>query len=427
MQGGLPPSLWAATASVMPPPETPLLGEANVELAIIGGGFTGLSAALHAAEVGAKVALLEAETIGFGASGRNGGQVNPGVKLGEATLVQRFGEAGRALFRLGQEAPDFLADLVARKNLSCSFERCGLIRLAHNEAALAPVRAAAADLKSAGVPVEEFDAAEVERRVGTRLYRGGYRDPRGASVHPLDLARDLARVATEAGARLHARSPALSLSSQAGRWRITTPGGALVAERVLIATNAYTDGLVPGLAETLLPVNSFQIATEPLPAGLAVLPSRETVYDSRRLVLYFRISPDGRLMTGGRASFSSARSTSMRVADYSVLEKVLTGIFPQVAGAPIAHRWTGLVGITMDYLPHYHVPEEGLHVLVGYNGRGVAMATRAGAFLGRKLAGASETGDLPVTPIRPVPFHRHKAALLNVGMQWNRVLDLFGR
>jgi sarcosine oxidase len=200
-----------------------------------------------------------------------------------------------------------------------------------------------------------------------------------------------------------------------------------VADRVLVATNAYTDGLVSGLAETLLPVNSFQIATEPLPAGLAVLPGRETVYDSRRLVLYFRISPDRRLMLGGRASFSSARSTSKRVADYSVLEKVLTGIFPQVAGAPIAYRWTGLVGITMDYLPHYHVPEQGLHILVGYNGRGVALAIRAGAFLGHKLAGASETGDLPVVPIQPVPFHRHKATMLNVGMQWNRVLDLFGR
>jgi sarcosine oxidase len=117
----------------------------------------------------------------------------------------------------------------------------------------------------------------------------------------------------------------------------------------------------------------------------------------------------------------------MRVADYSVLEKVLTGIFPQVAGVPIAYRWTGLVGITMDYLPHYHVPEQGVHVLVGYNGRGVALATRAGAFLGRKLAGASERGELPVTPIQPVPFHRYKASLLNVGMQWNRVLNLFGR
>lgn len=423
----LPPSLWSATARAAPPPETPLSGDSTADLAVVGGGFTGLSAALHAAEAGADVALLEAETIGFGASGRNGGQVNPGLKSGETVLGKRFGEAGRTLFRLGQEGPDFLADLVLRKNLACSFERNGLIRLAHNDKALATVRAAAAELKAAGVGVEELDAAEVERRVGTRLYRGGYRDSRGASVHPLDLARELARVAASAGAQLHGRSPALSLTQVAGRWRVATPAGALLAKRVLVATNAYTDGLVPGLATSLLPVNSFQIASEPLPPGLALLPGRETVYDSRRLVLYFRLSPDGRLMLGGRASFSSSRTASARTADYSVLEKVLRGIFPQLAGLPISHRWTGLVGITLDYLPHYHQPAQGLHVLVGYNGRGVALATRAGAFLGRKLAGAPEEGELPVVPIQPVPFHRHKATLLNLGMQWNRVLDLLGR
>lgn len=419
-------SLWAATAKNSNPADAPLRGEAKADLAIVGGGFTGLSAALHAAEAGADVALLEAETIGFGASGRNGGQVNPGLKAQEAELVGRFGENGRTLFRLGQEAPDFLAELVARKCLDCSFERRGLIRLAHNDLALATVRAAAKDLKAAGVAIEELDASDVERRVGTRRYRGGYRDPRGASVHPLDLARDLARAARGAGARLHDHSPALALARHEGRWRIETPSGAMIADRVLIATNAYTDALVPRLAETLLPVNSFQIATEPLPRGLAVLPNRECVYDSRRLVLYFRVSPDNRLLLGGRASFSSSRTTSHRVADYSVLEHVLSNIFPQAAGVPIAWRWTGLVGITIDSLPHYHVPGPGLHILVGYNGRGVALSIRAGAFLGRKLAGVSEPGDLPVVPIRPVPFHRHKAALLNLGMQWNRLLDLFG-
>lgn len=422
----LEPSLWTATASAAPPPETVLQGEEKVEVAIIGGGFTGLSAALHAAEAGASVALLEAQSIGFGASGRNGGQVNPGLKSSETALGERFGEPGRTLFRLGQEAPDFLALLIARKSLSCRLERRGLIRLAHNDAALVTVRAAAAELRAAGVAVEELDTREVEKRVGTRRYRGGYRDPRGASVHPLDLARELGRVAAAAGARLYTRSPALSLSSEAGRWRITTPAGTLLADRVLVATNAYTDEIVPGLAESLLPVNSFQIATEPLPVGVSVLPGRETVYDSRRLVLYFRVSPDGRLMLGGRASFSSSRTTSSRVADYSVLERVLTGIFPQVAGIPLSYRWTGLVGITLDHVPHYHAPEPGLHILVGYNGRGVALATRAGAFLGRMLGGAPEPGELPVTPIRPIPFHRHKASLLNLGMQWNRLLDLFG-
>lgn len=423
----LPPSLWAATSTAAPPETQPLQGETRAEIAIIGGGFTGLSAALHAAEAGADVVLLESGYIGFGASGRNGGQVNPGVKLSEAALAKRFGDAGRTLYRLGSEATSFLGALVDRKGLSCKFERRGLLRLAHNEMALSTVRAAANELRAEGVEVEELDAADVERRVGTRRYCGGYFDPRGGSVHPLDLARELARVGDLAGVRVHERSPALSLRAEAGGWRVETPSGAVIAKQVLVATNAYSDDLVPGLAASLLPVNSFQIATDPLPKDIDILPGRQTVYDSRRLILYFRISPDGRLMIGGRASFSSSRRTTEKVADYSVLERVLTDIFPQAAGLSIRYRWTGLVGITIDYLPHYHQPDKGLHVLVGYNGRGVALATRAGAFIGAKLAGGQETGELPVTPIRPIPFLRFKPLLLHLGMQWNRVMDIIGK
>jgi sarcosine oxidase len=421
-------SLWIASASQPRFEAPPLEGERLAELAIIGGGFTGLSAALHAAELGCEVVVLEAETIGFGASGRNGGQVNPGVKWDEAALAARFGTAGRALFRLGQEAPDFLADLVARKGLNCRFERRGLIRLAHNPRALAAVRDAGAALRKAGIAVEDLDAGAVAARVGTARYLGGLYDPRGGSVHPFELAQQLARAAAAAGAAIHAGSPALSLQRQGDRWRVATARGTVLAKKLLVATNAYSDALIPGLAQTLLPVNSFQIATAPLGAlADEILPGGETVYDSRRLVLYFRKSPDGRLMLGGRASFSSSRNASGRVADYSVLHAVLRGIFPAVGDLAIDYRWTGLVGITLDHLPHYHALADDLHILVGYNGRGVALANRAGAWLGRKLAGRPEDLVLPAVPIRPFPLHAWRETVLNLGMQWNRLLDLVGR
>jgi len=420
-------SLWLASASTSPSPAPSLQGERVVDIAIVGGGFTGLSAALHSAELGCSVAVLEAETIGYGASGRNGGQVNPGVKLDEQALAARFGESGRSLYRFGQEAPDYLADLIFRKNLRCSFDRKGLIRLAHNERALATVRQAAISMRAGGIAVEDLDAGQVEKRVGTTRYPGGLYDPRGASVHPLDLARELARVATEAGVTIFQRSPALSLHRQAGRWRIVTPEGALVAKKVLVATNAYTDTLVPGLAQTLLPVNSFQIATGPLgDIARQILPDGQTAYDSRRLILYFRKSPDGRLVLGGRASFSSSRSTSDKVADYSVLEKVLHGIFPILKTVPITYRWTGLVGVTADHLPHYHALPDDLHAVLGYNGRGVALSHRLGAWLGRKLAGQPERNEIPTTPVKPFPMHAWRETVLNLGMHWNRVLDLFG-
>lgn len=421
------PSLWAASASVPGFEASPLEMERPADLAIIGGGFTGLSAALHAAELGCDVVVLEAEAVGFGASGRNGGQVNPGVKLDEAALVARFGAEGQGLFRLGQEAPDFLADLVARKGLNCRFERRGLIRLAHNRRALATVRDAGAALRRAGIAAEDLDAGAVEARVGTTRYVGGLQDPRGGSVHPFELAQELARAATAAGAAIHAGSPALSLQRQGGRWRIATTRGAVLAKRLLVATNAYSDALVPGLAQSLLPVNSFQIATAPLGAlADKILPGGQTVYDSRRLVLYFRKSPDGRLMVGGRASFSSSRNASERFADYSVLQDVLRDIFPVLGDLAIDYRWTGLVGITLDHLPHYHALADDLHVLIGYNGRGVALANRAGAWLGRKLAGRPEDLVIPAVPILSFPLHAWREVVLNLGMQWNRLLDHAG-
>ncbi|TXH32907.1 MAG: FAD-binding oxidoreductase [Rhodospirillaceae bacterium] len=420
-------SLWSTSATV-PPVDAPSLQEERmVELAIIGGGFIGLSTALHAAEIGCSVAAIEAGEIGYGASGRNGGQVNPGVKLDETALAARFGESGRGLYRLGQEAPDYLADLVARKNLRGSFRRTGVIRLTHNQRALATARSVAKDLRASGIAVEDLDAAEVKKRVGTARYPGGFFDPRGGSVHPLDLAREMARACKEAGVVLFANSPALSLQHRNGRWRIVTPGGALTARKVLVATNAYTDALLPGLAQSLLPVNSFQVATAPL-GDLAdrILPGEQTVYDSRRLILYFRKSPDGRLMLGGRASFSSSRNASDKVADYSVLEKVLHDIFPTARDVPITHHWTGLVGVTVDYLPHYHALPDDLHVMIGYNGRGVALSHRVGAWLGRKLAGKPERLEIPTTPIKPFPFHAWRETVLHLGMQWNRLLDVFG-
>ena len=421
-------SLWAASSAVPPFAGKPLDGEREADIAIVGGGFTGLSAALHATEAGASVCVLEAETIGFGASGRNGGQVNPGLKLDEAALVARFGESGRGLYRLGQEATDFLADLIARKQLRCRFARNGLFRLAHNAKALQTVREAGAAMRKVGIAVEDLDAGEVKARVGTDRYPGGLFDPRGGSVHPLDLAQEMARAAEAAGAAIFIGSPAGALQRSGAGWRIATPGGAVRARKVLVATNAYTDALVLGLAQSLLPVNSFQIATEPLGAlGESILPGGQCVYDSRRLVLYFRKSPDGRLMLGGRASFSSSRTTSDKVADYSTLRAVLHGIFPALADLPIAHSWTGLVGITPDYLPHYHVLPDDLHVLVGYNGRGVALSHRAGAWLGRRLAGKPEPFEIPSVPISPFPFHAWRETVLDLGMRWNRVLDLFGR
>lgn len=422
-------SFWEASAQTPAFAGETLQGDRVVDVAIVGGGFTGLSAALHLAEAGRSVAVLEARDIGYGASGRNGGQVNPGLKYDEAALVRKFGPQGSAFYRLGQEAPDFLVNLIARLGLRCDLRRPGLIRLAHNERALATLRAAQADLIRLGQPLTPLEPKDIETLVGTERYPGGWLDARGASVQPLDLVRELARATAAAGAAIFTQTAATRLARRDNGWVVATPTGSIQAHNVVVATNGYSDQLVPGLAASLLPVNSFQIATAPLDEARAnrILAQGQTVYDSRRLILYFRRSTDKRVLLGGRSSFSSSRGLGAKRADYSVLEHVLTGIFPSLAGLPVTHRWTGLVCITMDYLPHYHQPEEGLHIVLGFNGRGVALTHRAGAWLANHILGRPDSGSIPCTPIRPVPFHAWREPLLNAAMQWNRLLDIIGR
>lgn len=423
-------NLWSATARTCPPKVGPLDGDAKAEVAIIGGGFTGLSAGLHLAEGGADTVLLEACDLGHGASGRNGGQVNPGLKWGASALEARFGEDGARLFRLAETAPDFLEGLVQRYQLDCRFCRDGVLRLAHTDAAFDRTRSEAEALAARGIPTELLNAEEIARRTGTCFYRGGMLDLRGGSVHPLELVHELARASRAAGIRLHTKTPAVALHQDAAGWRIVTPRGSLRARHVIVATNGYSDALVPGMARSLLPVNSFQIATEPLPdeVASAILADGQTAYDSRRLIVYFRKSPDNRFVYGGRASFSSARDPGVEAPDYAAIHRAMLQTFPQLAQTSIAHRWTGLVCVTPDFLPHYHHPAEGLHAVVGFNGRGVALSIHAGAWLaGRMLDRPLSDVGVPCTKIRPIPLHRFRAPLLNLAMRSQQMLDWLGR
>lgn len=430
MTADAPPGLWAATAREDAPDAPPLEGESHADVAIIGGGFTGLSAGLHLAEAGADAVVLEAATFGYGASGRNGGQVNPGLKWGLREIEARFGDDGARLFRLGDTAPDFLAALVERLRLPCLLSRDGVLRLSHTAAAAAAARADAESLRARGIDAVPLEPEDAARHSGTGYYCGGLLDPRGGSVHPLDLVRSLAHAGRGAGLRMHAHSPATALVRDGAGWRIDTADGHLHARSVVIATNGYSDALVPGLARSLLPVNSFQIATTPLPPEVAatILPGGQTAYDSRRLIVYFRKSPDNRLVYGGRASFSSDRQAGRDAADYAAIHRAMIETFPQLSGTAIAHRWTGLVCITPDFLPHYHRPADGLHVVVGFNGRGVALSVHSGAWIAGQVMGRPmpEVG-IPCTPIRPIPLHALRAPLLNLAMRGQQLLDRMGR
>ena len=302
---GLPPSLWAATA--VPGPDTPALCEpVFADVVVVGGGFTGISTALHAAEGGADVVLLEAGEPGFGASGRNGGQVVPGLKLQPDEVVKVFGpRVGERFVRFGGECPDLLFSLIERHGIDCAASRDGHIVAVHSERLLPQMEDRQRQWRKLGVELELFDREETNRRTGAAGYVAGLLDRRGGSLNPLSLARGIARAAIKAGARIYGLSPATTLRRIGDKWRVGTPNGAVFADQVVLATNGYTDGLWPGLAQSIVPVYSYQLATKPLSDNIRsnILPDGHVVSDTRRLLAYFRKDPEGRLVLGGRGLF----------------------------------------------------------------------------------------------------------------------------
>jgi glycine/D-amino acid oxidase-like deaminating enzyme len=418
----LPASLWAATAAPAPP-TPPLRGEARAEVAIVGGGFTGLSAALHLAEQGKAVTLLEAAEPGWGASGRNGGQVIPGLKHDPDTLCRMFGERqGERIVSVAGSAPDLVFGLIERHAIRCDAVRNGWVQAIHSEKVLEAARRRMQQWQARGAPVAMLDRAATGARLGTEGYAGGFVDQRGGSLQPLSYARGLARAAITQGAAIHGGSPALRLARENGGWRIDTPGGSLRADSVVIGTNAYTDDLVPGLKRTLVPVNSFQVASTPLSDNVrrSILPGGEVASDTRRLLAYFRLDRDGRLVMGGRGT-PTGESNPRR---YGRLRRLVAAMFPQVGAPEWQFYWSGKVALTADHLPHIHEPEAGLAIGLGYNGRGVAMATVMGKLLAKRALGApAELLGLPIGPIRPLPLWALRAPALAVMTRWYQLRD----
>ncbi|MBD9663734.1 glycine/D-amino acid oxidase-like deaminating enzyme [Variovorax paradoxus] len=421
----LAPSLWAATA-VPAPATAPLDTDAQADVIVVGAGYCGLSTALHLAERGVRVVVLEAKEIGFGGSGRNGGQVIPGLKHDPSELLRMFGsDEGQRLVDFAKGTADAVFDLIDKHGMDVPRARQGWIQGAHTPAAVQLAERRARDWQMQGVAARQLDRNETARLLGTDKYFGGWLDPRGGGVQPLSYARELARAAQAAGVVIHTGTPVTQLTQAHGKWQAATARGQRVtAERVVMCTNGYTDGLWPGLRKTIINANSFQVATEPLPEAIrkTVLPEGHVSSDARNLLLYYRLDHAGRLLMGGRGTFREPDSG--QPGDWSHLEHVVAKLFPQAAGVPIAYRWCGHVAITRDYLPHLHEPAPGLLIDIGCQGRGVGLQTRMGQALAQYIA----TGDrkaLPVQPsdMRPFPLYGLRRLYVSAVIGWYRMTD----
>lgn len=399
-------SLWLETAGdgVDYPP---LGGEVWADVCVVGAGFTGLSAALHLAAAGRSVVVLDGQQPGWGASGRNGGQVVPGIKAEPGFLQRVFGrdEAARVAASVDRSAA-FTFDLIERYGIDCDATRGGWIQAAATPASFARLsrQSQHAEARRAGLVL--LDAAEMARRTGSPAYRGGLLDPRGGMVHPLKFARGLADRVVAAGGVIHGMTPALGIAGAAGDLRVRTADGVVRCRTAVLATNAYANGLDSAVRRSVVPLVSVQIASAPLSAALraAILPRDVSVADVRRLTVYFRCDPDGRFVFGGRGWFDD-RSNRRFIGH---LKTHALKLFPDLAGqVDWRYHWGGRVGMTVGRLPRLGEARPGVLAGFGYNGRGVAMGPLMGRAIADRILGRPpEASAFPVTKLQPIPFHR---------------------
>ncbi|HZI75025.1 MAG TPA: FAD-binding oxidoreductase [Gemmatimonadales bacterium] len=394
--------LWTELFSPPRLPTSPL--PSRTDVAIIGGGYTGLSAARCLARRGIDVTVLETHTMGWGASSRNGGFVLPGFKPDMEELERRIGSSRAAsLFELSLEAIAFLRDLIDQEHIACDFVRCGAVTLAAKPGHFGALQRSCRFLRERlGYDTDLLGPGELISEIGSTRYLGALLDPAGCALQPAKYVAGLAAAAAKAGARLMERTDVTRVQRVPGGFDITTSQGVVRTEQVLAATNGYTPRALQALRRRVVPIGSYQIATEPLDAGLTgrLMPRRRVFSDTKNLLYYFRLSPDGRMVFGGRASFTPA--SPRRSA--KILRAGMRDVFPELAQANIEYVWSGKVAYPMDHLPHAG-RHDGLHYAMGYCGHGVALATYLGMRMGEVIAGTGAPPDLGTKDFRAIPFY----------------------
>jgi len=418
-------SIWPA---ITPPPvsTTPLEGSTAADVALIGAGFLGLVTALRLAEAGVSVAVLEADEPGYGASGRNTGFVVPSLKshIRPPDLAQIIGaERADRLFRLVGRSGSIVFDLCDRLGLKCDAERTGWLQPAHTADAARAIERSRDDWRALGREVEILSREETARAVGADGYHAAMLDRTGGQINPLAYARELARVLLERGGRLHGRSPVTGLDRREGRWRVATARGEVVADRVILTTNALVGGLVPTVDNSIIPVRVHQIATQRLSAEAQaeVLPDRSSCADTRRHTFAVRWSPDGRLITGGLVLPGPGELA--RAARF--FTRRLERFFPRLGPIRAEHAWFGTIALTADSLPRLLSVAPGLDAAFACNGRGVALTTALGSDIASLVAGRTSEAEFVLPRLAPVPVPGRRFAPLArpLWLPWNSLRD----
>lgn len=417
------PAYYAAQ-SEPPPPSSAVEGKWTADVAVIGSGFTGLSAALHLAERGVGVVVLEAKEIGQGASSRNFGQVVPYLKPSHVGIRASFApeRAERMITRVG-EGPGTVFSLIERHGISCQPRRTGLVFGAHSAAGRNTLEARASFWQGRGQDVRMYGAPETEALIGSRYYKACLIDYRGGTINPVGYVRGLAHAAVRCGARIFTESPAQAIDRVGTHWRVLTPGGEVVANQLVLATNAYTAArLWPGLRDSIIPVRGYAMVSTPLSDNLraSVLPGGQPLTDTRRTHSGIRLNQDGCI----HSSTLGPPFDIEGVPDVAKLDRRIATVFPQLGTLTWAHRWTGWIALSRDRFPHLHELAPGVWTGLGYTGRGIAAATLMGQDLAARILGRPEDETtFPTTRLARwwmVPYARSVVAS---GIAYHRFRD----
>ncbi|WP_298609518.1 FAD-binding oxidoreductase [uncultured Thiothrix sp.] len=386
--GQYPASWYAATAHFLPEFSS-LTDKVTADVCIVGGGYTGLSAALHLAEAGYKVVLLEAHRVGWGASGRNGGQVGTGLNKDQAELESMFGKIqAKALWDLSLEAVQLCKDLIHQHKIQCDLQ-AGIIHADHRQRFVKGSREFAEKLQRDYdyQAIQFLDQAALQQELHSPLYYGGVLNLGAAHLHPLNYALGLAQAVQQAGVTIYERSPVLSYSN-GSQVEVKTEQGTVTANYLILACNGYLDNLEPKVAARVMPINNYIVATEPLSVAQVqdLIPNRYAVADSAFVVNYFRLSADNRLLFGGGESYSFQFPKDIR----ALVRPRMLSVFPQLTETKLDYAWGGTLAVTANRLPYFTRLQPNVFSVSGYSGHGVALATLAGKLLAEVVAGTAE-------------------------------------
>ncbi|QFS81974.1 Gamma-glutamylputrescine oxidoreductase [Roseivivax sp. THAF40] len=420
------PDSWYASTVNLPDAAPPLRGETHADVCVVGGGYTGLSAALHLAEAGMDVVLLEAHRAGFGASGRNGGQLGSGQRVDQMSLEALVGrEDARRCWALGEEAKALVKDLIARHGIDC-YLRPGVAEAASSEKGVRELAHYAAHMaEHYDYPhIETFAAEDWHALCPSPAYRGGILDHDAAHLHPLRFALGLAEVCRHAGVRIFETSRVHHVEDRTPAL-VQTDSGRVTADHVVLAANGYLGGLSGDVAQRVMPINNFIVATEPLGADAAKVLGRDVaVADDRFVVNYFRLSHDQRLLFGGGESYGYRFPADIR----AVVSKPMLQVFPHLKDVRLTHAWGGTLAITMKRLPYLARPGKRILSASGYSGHGVGTATHAGRLMAQAIQG--ETQGFDAMAALPTPRFPGRGALrtplLALAMSWYALRDRIG-